>query len=65
MVYIGTFNSGAAKVSIPILCKANLGMISPANTYPGLAALDVMSTNLRGLLLHRDRDVTGGVPEED
>jgi branched-chain amino acid transport system substrate-binding protein len=36
MVYIGTFNSGAAKVSIPILCKANLGMISPANTYPGL-----------------------------
>jgi branched-chain amino acid transport system substrate-binding protein len=36
MVYLGTFNSGAAKVSIPILCKANLGMISPANTYPGL-----------------------------
>ncbi|MCA1647458.1 MAG: branched-chain amino acid ABC transporter substrate-binding protein [Chloroflexi bacterium] len=36
MVYIGTFNSGAAKVSIPILCAANLGMISPANTYPGL-----------------------------
>jgi branched-chain amino acid transport system substrate-binding protein len=36
MVYIGTFNSGAAKVSIPILCKANLGMVSPANTYPGL-----------------------------
>jgi branched-chain amino acid transport system substrate-binding protein len=36
MVYIGTFNSGAAKVSIPINCKANLGMISPANTYPGL-----------------------------
>ncbi len=36
MVYIGTFNSGAAKVSIPILCAQNLGMISPANTYPGL-----------------------------
>src|SRR5438045_3902046 len=36
MVYLGTFNSGAAKVSIPILCKTNLGMISPANTYPGL-----------------------------
>jgi branched-chain amino acid transport system substrate-binding protein len=36
MVYIGTFNSGAAKVSIPILCPANLAMISPANTYPGL-----------------------------
>jgi branched-chain amino acid transport system substrate-binding protein len=36
MVYIGTFNSGAAKVSIPILCSKSLGMISPANTYPGL-----------------------------
>jgi branched-chain amino acid transport system substrate-binding protein len=36
MVYIGTFNSGAAKVSIQILCPANLAMISPANTYPGL-----------------------------
>jgi branched-chain amino acid transport system substrate-binding protein len=36
MVYLGTFNSGAAKVSIPILCPQNIGMISPANTYPGL-----------------------------
>ncbi len=36
VAYIGTFNSGAAQVSIPILCGANLGMISPANTYPGL-----------------------------
>jgi len=36
MVYIGTFNSGAAKVSIPILNRANLVMVSPANTYPGL-----------------------------
>jgi branched-chain amino acid transport system substrate-binding protein len=36
MVYIGTFNSGAAQVSIPILNRANLVMISPANTYPGL-----------------------------
>jgi branched-chain amino acid transport system substrate-binding protein len=36
MVYIGTFNSGAAKISIPILNEANLVMISPANTYTGL-----------------------------
>jgi branched-chain amino acid transport system substrate-binding protein len=36
MVYLGTYNSGAAKVSIPILCPQNLVMISPANTYPGL-----------------------------
>ena len=36
MVYIGTYNSGAAKLSIPILNEACLVMISPANTYPGL-----------------------------
>jgi branched-chain amino acid transport system substrate-binding protein len=36
MVYLGTFNSGAAKVAIPILNRSNLVMISPANTYPGL-----------------------------
>ncbi|OLC57616.1 MAG: hypothetical protein AUH85_02810 [Chloroflexi bacterium 13_1_40CM_4_68_4] len=36
VVYIGTFNSGAAKVSIPLLCAAGIVMISPANTYPGL-----------------------------
>jgi branched-chain amino acid transport system substrate-binding protein len=36
MVYIGTFNSGAAKLSIPILNSACLVMISPANSYPGL-----------------------------
>jgi len=33
---IGHFNSGAAKLSIPILNAANLVMVSPANTYPGL-----------------------------
>ncbi len=36
MVYLGTFNSGAAKVSIPILNQAGLVMISEANTWPGL-----------------------------
>ena len=36
MVYLGTFNSGAAQLSIPILCRSNLAMVSPANTYPGL-----------------------------
>lgn len=34
---IGTFNSGCAKLEIPILGRAGLlGMVSPANTYPGL-----------------------------
>lgn len=36
MVYIGTLNSGAAKVAVPILNRASLGMISPANTNVGL-----------------------------
>jgi branched-chain amino acid transport system substrate-binding protein len=34
--YIGTFNSGAAKIVIPVLCTAGIPMVSPANTYPGL-----------------------------
>ena len=36
MVYIGHFNSGAAKITIPVLNQVGLVMISPANTYPGL-----------------------------
>jgi branched-chain amino acid transport system substrate-binding protein len=36
MVYIGTYNSGAAKISMSILNRAHLLMISPANTWPGL-----------------------------
>jgi branched-chain amino acid transport system substrate-binding protein len=36
IAYLGTFNSGAAKLSIPILNQANLVMISGANTYAGL-----------------------------
>jgi branched-chain amino acid transport system substrate-binding protein len=36
MVYFGTYNSGAAKVSIPITNKAGIAHITPANTYPGL-----------------------------
>jgi len=37
IAYLGTFNSGAAKLSIPILDQAGpLVMVSPANTYPGL-----------------------------
>ena len=36
MVYIGPYNSGAAKVSIPTLNNADLVMVSPSNTYAGL-----------------------------
>ena len=36
VAYIGTYNSGAAKIAMPILNRAGLLMISPANTWPGL-----------------------------
>jgi branched-chain amino acid transport system substrate-binding protein len=41
MVYMGTYNSGAAKISMPILNRAGLLMISPANTWPGLTKPDM------------------------
>ena len=41
VAYLGTFNSGAAKLSIPILNSAGpLVMVSPANTNPGLTKAD-------------------------
>ena len=36
VAYIGTYNSGAAKVSMPILNRAGIFMVSPANTAPAL-----------------------------
>ena len=36
MIYFATYNSGAAKISIPIMNEAGMAMISYANTYPGL-----------------------------
>lgn len=40
IAYIGTLNSGAAKIAIPILNRVQMAMISPANTYPGLTKPD-------------------------
>ena len=36
VAYLGPYFSGAARVSIPILSRAGVLMISPSNTYPGL-----------------------------
>ena len=36
MAYIGTYNSGAAKIAMPKLNQAGLVMVSPANTAIGL-----------------------------
>jgi len=36
LVYFGTYNSGAAKVSMPLTNEAGMAQITPANSYPGL-----------------------------
>jgi branched-chain amino acid transport system substrate-binding protein len=36
LIYFGTYNSGAAKISMPLTNKAGLAQITPANSYPGL-----------------------------
>jgi branched-chain amino acid transport system substrate-binding protein len=38
--YLGEFNSGGTKVSLPILNKGTIPQISPANTYVGLTTDD-------------------------
>jgi branched-chain amino acid transport system substrate-binding protein len=38
VAYLGTFNSGAAAVSIPIVNEAGLAMLSPGNTAVGLTS---------------------------
>jgi branched-chain amino acid transport system substrate-binding protein len=38
--YIGEFNSGCSKVTIPILNQAGMPQLSPANTYVGLTTND-------------------------
>jgi len=36
LAYFGTYNSGAAKVSMPLTNEAGMAQITPANSYPGL-----------------------------
>jgi branched-chain amino acid transport system substrate-binding protein len=36
MAYIGPFNSGAARVALPILNRAHMVAVSPTASYPGL-----------------------------
>ena len=40
VLYIGEFNSGCSKVTIPILNQAGVPQVSPANTYVGLTTND-------------------------
>ena len=36
LAYFGTYNSGAAKISMPLTNEAGMAQITPANSYPGL-----------------------------
>jgi len=45
VAYIGPYNSGAAKISMPKLNAANLLMISPATTWPGLTKAGIGEPN--------------------
>jgi len=36
IAYLGEYNSGATKISLPILNQAGIGQVSPSNTYVGL-----------------------------
>ena len=45
MAYIGPYNSGAAKISMPKLNQAGLLMISPGNTWPGLTKSGIGEPN--------------------
>ena len=67
VAYIGTFNSGAAKLSIPILCKAGIVMVSPANTYPGLTKEGKGEANEPGVYYPDGctRNYTRVVPADD
>ena len=66
MVYIGHFNSGAAKITIPVLNQAGLVMISPANTYPGLTKPGKGEPNEPGVYYPTGvRNYTRVVPADD
>lgn len=46
MLMVGPSNSGAAKISLPLLNQAGIAMISPDNTYPGLTRSASGSTRM-------------------
>lgn len=67
MIYLGTYNSGAAKVAMPILNEADLLMISPANTWPGLTKPGKGEPNEPGCYIKRGkkRNYCRVVPADD
>lgn len=64
-VYLGTYNSGAAAFSIPILNKAGIPMISPANTAPELTKQGFDDQTLNSLYPGGQRNYFRVVPADD
>lgn len=63
---IGTFNSGAAKLAIPIFNQGDLIMVSPANTYPGLTKPGTGEANEPDTYYpNQKRNYTRVVPADD
>ena len=66
IVYIGTYNSGAAKVSIPITNRAHMAQVTPANTYPGLTKKRGAAPGRAGdLPARRVRQLLPPIPADD
>ncbi|VTS05035.1 branched-chain amino acid ABC transporter substrate-binding protein [Tuwongella immobilis] len=66
MVYIGPYNSGAAKNSIPILNRANVLMVSPAVTGPGFTKPGLGEADEPGIYRPSGRaNFTRVVPADD
>lgn len=66
MAVIGTYNSGAAKLAIPIFNGDNLLMVSPANTYPGLTKPGTGEANEPNVYYpNGKRNFTRVVPADD
>ena len=63
-VYLGTFNSGAAAVSIPILNAAGIPMISPANTAIDLTKKGAEPKLLASLYTKGERNYFRVVPND-
>lgn len=66
MVYVGTYNSGAARVSMPILNRAGMFMVSPANTAEALTKPDTGERHEPGCYRPSGRvNYTRVVPTDD
>jgi branched-chain amino acid transport system substrate-binding protein len=64
-VYLGTYNSGAAAISIPILNRAGIPMISPANTAPELTKKGFDDKTLNSLYPTGERNYFRVIPADD